>query len=89
MNWTFQYEGEWSAPSIKNYAKFLSIWRIGICEDGSFCISGSDPNLTMHRGTFATLAKAKAFCEMLEMGYASEADLRNSKERERARGKQS
>jgi hypothetical protein len=67
MRWEFDSAGEWEAKSHRldeddqNY-----IWRIQVCDDGTFSVSDSDWELTEHKETFATLKEAKDFCESIE-----------------------
>lgn len=66
MKWTYEGDGEWSMPSVYHDGGLSFHWRIGVCEDGTFCVSGSDPELTRCRETLPTLAEAKLFCESIE-----------------------
>ena len=67
MRWEFDSAGEWEAKSHRldeddqNY-----IWRIQVCDDGTFSVSASDWELTERKETFATLKEAKDFCESIE-----------------------
>lgn len=66
MKWTYSSDGEWSMLSAYHDDGLPFHWRIGICEDGTFCVSGSDPELTRCRETLPTLAEAKIYCESIE-----------------------
>lgn len=41
-------------------------WRIAVCDDGTFCVSESDAELTDRAETFDTLRDAKTWCEEQE-----------------------
>lgn len=63
MNWHFGHDGEWLAWSK---AKDGFVYRIQVCEDGTFDISKSDHGLTRRVDAFQRLHNAKAFCETEE-----------------------
>lgn len=73
MNWVFQYGREWTCTSRLKSKRTLAMsillpadgyWLIEICEDGKFCVSGTDEK-------FPTLADAKSFCESIEQGLGA------------------
>lgn len=67
MKWDYDGEGEWDTESHKHDEDGSSlIWRIQVCDDGSFVVNASDVELTTHNGSFATLQLAKDFCERIE-----------------------
>ena len=47
-------------------------WRVSVCDDGTFDVSGSDDELTRRTQTFKYLHSAKAFCELAEAVNVSE-----------------
>ena len=63
MKWHFGHDGEWLAWSK---AKDGLVYRIQVCEDGTFDISRSDHGLTRRVDTFQRLHNAKSFCETEE-----------------------
>lgn len=65
MEWCFD-DGEWEAESELHDEGSRFVWRIQVCDDGSFDVSRSDIELTKRSRTFATLAEAKDFCERKE-----------------------
>lgn len=72
MKWFFHYdEGRWSASSCYHDEGLPFQWRIGVCEDGTFCVSDSDPELTTCKETLASLIEAKVFCESIEQQIRS------------------
>jgi len=58
LSWKFDGTGAWEAFSDAATA----MWRIVVCDDGTFDVSESDPGLTDHKGSFCGLESAKAFC---------------------------
>lgn len=70
MQWEFDGEGQWEAFSLVGHDEMPFQWRIGVCDDGSFDVSESDPELTSRKETFPTLAEAKAFCEATDNSLA-------------------
>lgn len=62
--WTYEGEGAWDAPSRWHDQGSPLMWRIGVCDDGTFDVSESDQELigTDKIACFATLAEAKAWC---------------------------
>jgi hypothetical protein len=63
MKWHFGHDGEWVARSK---AKDGFVYRIQVCEDGTFDISKSDHGFTRRVDTFQRLHNAKTFCETEE-----------------------
>lgn len=63
MRWRFNGSGEWESFAFGGKDDDLLMWRIQVCEDGSFSVNESDPGLTDRKETFSTLAAAKQFCE--------------------------
>lgn len=62
LSWKFDGTGAWEAVSL-----FDSLmWRIVVCDDGSFDVSESDPGMTQHKTTFSGLDAAKSFCQREE-----------------------
>lgn len=63
MKWHFGNDGEWIAWSK---AKDACVYRIQVCEDGTFDISKSDDGLVRQVDAFQRLRNAQAFCEQEE-----------------------
>lgn len=74
MNWTFDGTGEWEAESSLHDEGVPFIWRIGVCDDGTFDVSGADDELTRRTQTFKYLHSAQAFCELAEAVNVREGD---------------
>lgn len=66
LRWTFDGSGEWEASSVFHDGGNPFMWRIGVCDDGTFAVSESDSELTGHKETFCSLDAAKAFCQYHE-----------------------
>lgn len=66
MKWDFNGDGSWEAFSAQQDDGSQFQWRISVCDDGTFDVSESDPELTNRKEGFSTLAAAKQFCEELE-----------------------
>lgn len=62
LSWKFDGTGAWDALSGSQ----SQMWRIVVCDDGTFDISESDPDLTDHKQTFCSLESAQAFCLLEE-----------------------
>ena len=65
LSWTYLGDGEWEAVSTFCDEGSDFIYRIGVCDDGTFDVSESDSELigTEKILTKETFADAKAFCE--------------------------
>lgn len=58
LHWTFYDErGEWEA-----YSDF-GVFRIAVCNDGSFTLHESDPELFCNTPTWSSLGAAKDYCD--------------------------
>jgi hypothetical protein len=68
MRWDFDGAGEWRAWSDRMDSDDVCHleWRIQVCDDGTFSVNASDPELTERKETFPTLQAAKDFCQQLE-----------------------
>lgn len=66
LRWTFDGDGEWESSSLQNDGGNPFVWRIGVCDDGTFAVSESDSELTDSKATFANLEAAKDFCQFQE-----------------------
>lgn len=66
LRWTFDGDGEWEASSSMRDGGNPFVWRIGVCDDGTFAVSESDSELTNCKETFCSLDAAKAFCQYEE-----------------------
>ena len=63
MKWQFDGEGGWEAYSkLTDGPGVPFVYRIHVCDDGSFTLDDTDKELTEKRDTFPTLDAAKAFC---------------------------
>ncbi len=63
MRWRFDGFGKWDACSRFSDEGVSLVYRIHVCEDGSFATSKSDSALIVGYCTFPTLDAAKAFCD--------------------------
>lgn len=62
MRWRFDGEGGWEACSKFSDDGVSLVYRIHVCDDGSFDLSESSPGLVAKHGAFMTLDAARAFC---------------------------
>lgn len=72
LYWTFDGEGQWEATSRYHDDGIHFIYRIGVCDDGSFDVSESDPEMLGRNkkpNCFPTLLEAQHYCEFLERSY--------------------
>jgi hypothetical protein len=72
MNWIFDHNGQWQASS-KAKAGFM--YRVSVCEDGTFDISRSDHGLVRSVDQFQRLRNAQLFCETEEKVHSFEEEL--------------
>lgn len=64
MEWRFDGSGEWEAFSSVGDQSSPPVWRIQVCDDGTFDVNESDAGLIAGKyGTFGTLDGAKTACE--------------------------
>jgi hypothetical protein len=63
LDWVFDGGGEWCAQSHYHDDGSAFLWRVSACQDGTFCVSDSDKELTQNCNTFKTLREAQSFCE--------------------------
>ena len=64
MLWRFDGSGEWEAFSAVGDQSAPPVWRIQVCDDGTFDVNQSDDGLIARKyGTFGTLRAAKTACE--------------------------
>lgn len=70
MKWEFDGDGAWDAYSAQHDDGNPFVWRIVVCEDGTFDVSQSASELTDRKECFPTLAGAKAFCERRESSFS-------------------
>jgi hypothetical protein len=67
MRWEFDAAGEWEAKSCRLDEDDQNlIWRIQVCDDGTFSVNASDCELKVCKETFRTLQAAKDYCEWKE-----------------------
>jgi len=68
MNWEFDNQGQWEADSQKLMDEELPyVYRILVCADGTFDITGSDDELGLSgRQTCDSFDEATAACEARE-----------------------
>lgn len=69
MIWDFDGDGVWEAFSSIQDDEMAFEWRIVVCEDGTFSVAESDPELTDREETFDTLRDAKSWCEEREKEF--------------------
>lgn len=81
LSWEFSDGSTWTAFSATGTAVNPFLWRIGVCEDGTFDINETDNELQPAFGlgsrkvpTFPTLEAAKQFCEEAEIRCQIQAD---------------
>lgn len=71
LSWSFDGVGSWEAySSLTNF-----VWRIAVCDDGTFCVNESDSELTDCKDTFCGLEAAQKFCQHAESGLSQEASI--------------
>lgn len=76
LRWQYDGDGEWSAHSAIHDDGLAFVWRIGVCEDGTFAVHQSDTELTKSQDTFDCLENAKLWCQWSEFEFVN--DLRKS-----------
>lgn len=69
LHWRFEGDGSWWAASEMQDSGHRFIWRIAVCDDGTFSVDQSDAELTESKETFDTLKQAKAWCEEREREF--------------------
>jgi hypothetical protein len=74
MEWDFDHAGEWDAESSLHDDGSHFVWRIVVCDDGSFDLSHSDAELMTRTKTFDRLHSAKVYCELVEAGQLNGSD---------------
>ena len=68
MQWRFDGSGEWEAFSAVGDPACPPVWRIQVCDDGTFDVMQSDEGLIHGRfKTWKSLQTAKECCEAGEM----------------------
>ena len=84
MRWRFDGSGEWEAFSEVGDQSAPLVWRIQVCDDGTFDVNQSDAGLIAGKyGTFGTLEGAKSACENGEMSRTARATYRHMTDEER------
>jgi hypothetical protein len=68
MNWDFDGEGQWTAFSSVADDGCMFVWRISVCEDGTFTFSEPDGELTDRKNTFDSLRDEKTWCNEQDQG---------------------
>lgn len=69
----FKFDGQGSWEACSEYDRTM-MWRIDVCDDGTFAVSFSDPMFQKFNGQcLDTLGQAKSFCDTKEKEYASQA----------------
>lgn len=66
LRWVFDGSGEWTAESRYHDDGLQFKWVIGVCDDGTFTLAGSDSELGCKIPCFRTLAEAKEYCQTME-----------------------
>ena len=93
MRWRFDGSGEWEAFSSVGDQSNPPVWRIQVCDDGTFDVHQSDEGLIAGKfGAFWTLKGAKTVCENGEVArkarttyrHMTDDELRQESEMERA-----
>ena len=78
MRWRFDGGGEWEAFSAVGDQSAPAVWRIQVCDDGTFDVNQSDDGLIAGKyGTFGTLLAAKTACENGETARKARLSYRN------------
>lgn len=64
MQWKFDGKGEWEAASSVDTYGSNPMWRVQVCDDGTFDVSATDEELLQYRKvkTFSTLKIAQSYC---------------------------
>ncbi len=64
LSWSFDGQGQWEAASAIRDNGYSPVYRIGVCDDGTFDVSESDDDLLAGRKIpcFQTLLAAKDWC---------------------------
>ena len=64
LSWSFDGRGQWEATSAIQDDGWLPVYRIGVCDDGTFDVSESDDGLLAGRKIpcFQNLRAAKGWC---------------------------
>jgi len=77
MRWRFDGSGEWEAFSVVGDQSNPPVWRIQVCDDGTFDVNQSDEGLIAGKfGAFGTLEGAKTVCENCETARKAKGDYR-------------
>lgn len=66
LRWAFDGSGEWAAESRYHDDSLQFKYVIGVCDDGTFTLAGSDSELGCKSHCFRTLAEAKEYCQTME-----------------------
>lgn len=69
MKWDFDGEGQWTACSAVTDDDYMFVWRISVCDDGTFSVSESDDELTDRKETFDSLLDAKSWCNEQDRAF--------------------
>lgn len=69
MHWTYDGTGTWESASIMHDHGLNFMWRIGVCDDGTFDVSESDAELIGSKkiDCFESLKAAKHWIGMKEL----------------------
>jgi hypothetical protein len=66
LQWEFDGSGEWTAASRYHDDGLQFKWVIGVRDDGTFTLAGSDSELGCKSLWFRTLTEAKEHCQIME-----------------------
>ncbi len=74
LHFKFNFDGTWEAESaVKDSNGVPLVWRIEVCDDGTFDVSESDDELTARDTTFGMFDEAEEFCRGEERTILAEA----------------
>lgn len=66
MYWEFDGNGSWEASSAKKHSGVSYVWRIYVCDDGTFSVADTSKVLTKRKENFDNFHDAKTYCEVIE-----------------------
>lgn len=79
MFWRFDGSGEWEAFSSQGDPESPDMWRIQVCDDGTFDVNCSDSWLLNGKvKTWPSLSVAKEWCESGEMAIVARAGVKTT-----------
>lgn len=72
MRWRFDGKGGWEAFSKFSNNGVSLVYRIHVCDDGTFTLDDTDKELLGKYDAFPTLSQAKAVCKGNERDMEAE-----------------